>query len=160
MIDVFLNSKQFYAHKPIETITALSKIETLSVTKSKLYAFERTNWEKLNESIEQQPFLLFCYSNFDELLLQWYQRLWGKIDKNCPSVIKYRANLTPKDFKFYIKYNQATEYTLKKQIKCSLGKLIKVKRPEKQFKQSSNYELRDYEESVFEERKILRFKNI
>ena len=69
-IDLFQNKKQFSNHKPIETKIESSKSETLFVTKSTMYAFKITSWEKLNECIEQEPFLPFCYSNVDELLLQ------------------------------------------------------------------------------------------
>ena len=83
------------------------------------------------------------------------QMVTQKIDKNGPRITKHQANLNNQgsmDLKFYVKFIKTTEYN--KKTACPLKKLIKLKTLEKQIKQSSNIDLRDFEKWVFEERKF------
>ena len=93
--DLMQNDKKFSDHKPSVTTIDLDKEETqFAVTEIK-YAFNEADWDELNKSFLQEPFQPFCYSNVDELLKQWYEWLWKKIDKHIPRITEHRSQLPP-----------------------------------------------------------------
>ena len=93
--DLMQNDKSFSDHKPIVTTIDLEKEETQFAVTDIKYAFNKGDWDELNKSILQEPFQPYCYSNVDELLKQWYEWLWKKIDKHIPRITKHRSQLPP-----------------------------------------------------------------
>ena len=90
----FQNYKNFSDHKPTETIIESSKTENLSVTKSTMHAFERTNWENLNECIEHELFFyLFAKAMLTNFCSNGTNGYGKKLTKNCLRITKHRANL-------------------------------------------------------------------
>ena len=93
--DLIQNDKSFSDHKPIVTTIDLEKEETQFAVTDMKYAFIKADWDEFNKSILQEPFQPYCYSNVDELLKQWYEWLWQKIDKHIPRINKHRSQLPP-----------------------------------------------------------------
>ena len=145
------NDKSFPDHKPIVTTIDLEKEETQFAVTDINYAFNKADWDELNKSILQEPFQPYCYSNVDELLKQWYEWLWKKIEKLIPRITKHRSQLPPWISNVTSNLRNKLK-TRKKRKSVTLSKLIKLKRLEKPIKFESEKDLAEYEKSVFEGR--------
>ena len=59
------------------------------------YAISRTNWENFNQTIVDNPFEHYCYSNVDEVTNQlylWFNKLFTE---NVPRITSHRSDLPP-----------------------------------------------------------------
>ena len=83
-ISLTRNNKYFSDHSPLRSEILLN-VRQLPNAAAKRYAFKKTDWQKFNESIENESFQPYCYSNVDYLVNLWYEWLWEKIDANVPS---------------------------------------------------------------------------
>ena len=88
-------TNRFSNDKPVTCILVNNSECKLDKLKSHQYAFNRADWDGLNESIKTQPFSPYCYSSVNEIVRQWYDWLWEKIDKFVPRVTEHRKKLPP-----------------------------------------------------------------
>ena len=129
---LFFDKNFFSDRQPIETRIEFDSIKAAHEMPSVKYAFKKVNeWEKLNEIIEIEPFMPYCFSNVDELVRPYYKLVWEKIDKIIPRVNK-QIKVNTMDIELHLQSNKMTRNP-KKCNKSSLCKLIKQKL-EKQVK--------------------------
>ena len=142
-----------YNHKPLyTTIAAFSCINLPKITNHR-YAFKRADWDSLNSSIEPEPFIPYCYSNVNEIIRQWYEWLWEKIEKFVPRITEHRSRLQPwitPATSHLIKKLQ----TMKRKPKQGLERLLKIKKLEKDIQRFSEDDLAEYEKTVLEGRTL------
>ena len=59
------------------------------------YAISRTDWENFNQTIVDNPFEPYCYSNVDEVTNQWYLWFNKLFTENVPRITSHRSYLPP-----------------------------------------------------------------
>ena len=144
-------TSQFSDHKPLyTTIAAFSCIALPKITNHR-YDFKRADWDSLNSSIEIVPFIPYCYSNLNEIIRQWYEWLWEKIEKFVPRITEHRSRLQPwitPATSHLIKKLQ----TMKRKPKQGLKRLLKITKLENDIQRFSEDDLAEYEKTVLEGR--------
>ena len=144
-------TNHFSNHKPVTCILDNNSECKLDKLKSHQYAFNRADWDGLNESIKLQPFSPYCYSSVNKIVKQWYDWLWEKIDKFVPRVTENKMKLPPWITSLASHLIKKLESIKKKPIQ-DLKRLLKIKRMEKEILEASEKDLSQVETKVFKTR--------
>ena len=119
------------------------------------YAYNRTDWEKFNESIVKQPFLPYCFSNIDELLDQWYNWFENLFNENVPKVTAHRSNLptwvSPASSNLMKKLANTKKLAIETENPKTIDKVILL---EQELERSVTSDQRSFEEDVFKARQF------
>ena len=92
--DYSINGKRCPDHQAFRTTISIDISATKPAPKVKL-AYQKVDWKKFNSHIRHHLFSLYCFSNVDEFVDQWYLWIEKIIEILIPSVTQHRANLPP-----------------------------------------------------------------
>ena len=148
---------RFSNHKPVTCFLVNNSECKLDKLKSYQYAFNRPDWDGLNESNKTQPSSPYCYTSVDESVKQWYNWLCGEIDKVVPRVTEHSRKLPPwitSPTSHLIKKLE----TIKKKPNQDLKRLLKLKKMEKEILKASE-DLSQFETKVLKTRNISQIQN-
>lgn len=146
-----VNGKACSDHSPLRTCFEMLSNSTVFNPPDHKLAYKRADWDGINKAIVDRPFLPYCFSNVDEVLRQWYEWIWAIIEEFIPRVTEHRSSLPPW-------YSSTTSNllkrlnTLKRNTNPTLSRIIKIKKLEKEISKCVEFDLLDFEKTVFEGR--------
>ena len=91
----------------------------------------------------------------NEIIRQWYEWMWEKIEKFVPRITEHRSRLQP----WITPATNKKLQTMKRKPKQGLERLLKIKKLENDMQRFSEDDLAEYEKTVLEGKTFSKIQN-